>query len=396
MASKFSRKSSSHSEEEMNKVKEENAYLRKTLEEVCRQKEAPSDSQNNHCFLERILALETLREKNSQQILAKDQEIASLRQLLRSDSAEVVTSLHAQLNQQRADAEMRERLFQALKQETEELKNKLAAVSAKCQVLENTGKSGTADGHAATGNSTLIEEQLKDALEKNQQWLVYDQQREAYVKAVLAETYQLEQELRQAHKALQQKEKEEERDVEIQQCYEKLVGELEREQQKGQQLLTEHQQLRKELEEERLKSAELQQQVNILQKSLLNQHEDQSRMTVLEQQIQLSARDLEDEKRDNQHLQWQLHRVLKELRKAKDKVAILESEKAQRETSSSVSNACTELESVPKDPKSFTSPTRAHNLLDESFLECPNCRVQYPTSRHRELLVHIDQCFDTN
>ncbi|MCJ8749138.1 hypothetical protein PDJAM_G00172720 [Pangasius djambal] len=113
-------------------------------------------------------------------------------------------------------------------------------------------------------------------------------------------------------------------------------------------------------------------------------------------QIQLSARDLEDEKRDNQHLQWQLHRVLKVLRKAKDKVAILESEKAQRETSSSVSNACTELESVPKDPKSFSSPTRAHNLLDESFLECPNCRAQYPTSRHRELLVHIDQCFDTN
>lgn len=42
------------------------------------------------------------------------------------------------------------------------------------------------------------------ALEKNHQWLVYDQQREAYVKAVLEEKYQLEQELHQAQKALPQ------------------------------------------------------------------------------------------------------------------------------------------------------------------------------------------------
>lgn len=34
------------------------------------------------------------------------------------------------------------------------------------------------------------------------------------------------------------------------------------------------------------------------------------------------------------------------------------------------------------------------NLLDESFLECPKCKVQYPTSQHRELLAHIDFCAD--
>lgn len=93
-------------------------------------------------LLKRILALETLRENNSQQILARDQEITSLRQLLQSDSTEVVTSLHAQLNQLRADAGMRERLFQSLKQETEELKNNLAAVSTKCQDLQNTSNVG--------------------------------------------------------------------------------------------------------------------------------------------------------------------------------------------------------------------------------------------------------------
>ena len=45
------------------------------------------------------------------------------------------------------------------------------------------------------------------ALEKTQQWLAYDQQREAYVKAVLERTCVLEQQLDQANEALQQKDK---------------------------------------------------------------------------------------------------------------------------------------------------------------------------------------------
>lgn len=40
----------------------------------------------------------------------------------------------------------------------------------------------------------------------------------------------------------------------------------------------------------------------------------------------------------------------------------------------------------------LTSPSKITNLLDESFLECPKCRAHYPTSRHRELLAHIDFC----
>lgn len=45
------------------------------------------------------------------------------------------------------------------------------------------------------------------------------------------------------------------------------------------------------------------------------------------------------------------------------------------------------------DPHGPTSPSKVTNLLDESFLECPKCRATYPTSRHRELLAHIDYCF---
>ncbi|XP_027030321.1 centrosomal protein of 55 kDa-like isoform X1 [Tachysurus fulvidraco] len=346
MASKLSRNSRSYSEGDINKRREENTSLRKTPDEVSDHKGAPSVFQENHVYLERILSLETLREKNSQQILARDQEIAYLWQMLRS---ETVTSLHTQIIQLRAEAEIRETLYHSLKQETEEVKKKVEAV------LQQTSK----------------------VIEKNEQWLMYDQQREAYVKVVLAERCQLEQELHQFKNALLQKEikvdtEGEERELEIQQCYEKLVDELEREQQKGQQLLTEHHQIRKELVEERLKSAELQ------------------------QQIHLSAKDLQDVNHENQHLQLQLHRVLKKLKKALEKVVILESEK-ERETSSSVSKAYADLERVPKEsPPSFSSSPGSLNLLDKSFLECPVCRAKYPTNGHRELLVHIDHCFGSD
>ncbi|KAL7841842.1 hypothetical protein SRHO_G00255330 [Serrasalmus rhombeus] len=457
MASKFLRgktvekSPSPQTQREIGQLREENADLKKTLDELGRQKGAPSDSENSK-LLERILALETLREKNSQQILSRDQEIASLRQQLRPDTAEVVAGLQAQLNQQWHESEMREKLFQSLKQETEEVKNKLAAVSAKCQDLESRqeqAESGTADGQTTTRDASVIQEHLKDALEKNLQWLAYDQQREAYVKAVLERTCILEQQLNQANEALQQKDKEASSEVkqamEAQRCYEELLrsarAELEEERERvaqGRRLLSRLQQqceerqrevlemrqqlppvhlsckkelkeerrrierLRAELEgvtarleDERLRSAELRQQVNLLQKSLLTQHEEQKRISVLEEQIQLSAKDLEDEKRDNQHLQRQLHKLLKELRKAKDRVARLECENAQREPPSSELRAYSKVEKACKEgQQSFISPTRAHSLLDESFLECPNCRAQYPTSRHRELLVHIDQCLD--
>lgn len=43
-----------------------------------------------------------------------------------------------------------------------------------------------------------------EALEKNQQWLVYDQQREVYVKGLLAKIYELEQKLETAAHSLPQ------------------------------------------------------------------------------------------------------------------------------------------------------------------------------------------------
>lgn len=52
MASNFFKMSSNYTKEEMNKLRKENGYLRKTLDELLRQKGAPTDSQNNHFILE--------------------------------------------------------------------------------------------------------------------------------------------------------------------------------------------------------------------------------------------------------------------------------------------------------------------------------------------------------
>lgn len=55
---------------------------------------------------------------------------------------QVVASLQAQLEQRRKEAEQRDALFQNLSQETGNLKNQLATVSARCQSLETQAAVG--------------------------------------------------------------------------------------------------------------------------------------------------------------------------------------------------------------------------------------------------------------
>lgn len=110
----------------------------------------------------------------------------------------------------------------------------------------------------------------------------------------------------------------------------------------------------------------------------------------------MSAKDFENEKLDRQSLQYQLHKVLKELRKAREQIAKLESTKQQKESRFSEPTSYSRLEfeklSIENPHLNHTSPSKIPNLLNESFLECPECRTQYPTSQHRELLAHIDYC----
>ncbi|XP_022067946.1 centrosomal protein of 55 kDa [Acanthochromis polyacanthus] len=484
--------SASKTEAELEKVRKENAHLRKKIDELAKRHVKPPESDKSK-LLERILSLETLRERNNQQLLVKEQELETLRQQLSARGGEVVASLQAQLEQRRREAEQRDVLFRNLSQETENLKNQLATVSARCQSSE------TQNGQVSPADLALVQDQLKDALEKNQQWLVYDQQRETYVQSVLARTMELEQQLAQAKQEQPKQEASSEdaansegpeKESQLKSHYDQLISGLQKdlENQKDQVSRTQQElsvqreqtmkaqvalqsqreqvtrvqeemsalqrkyegkcselssflmkydvkskeleeakmQLQAErlsnrhavneerhvsseradrmraelenmeirLEEERKRSAELLLQVNMLQKSLLSQNEEQRRIAALEQQIQLSAKDFENEKIDRQSMQHQLHKVLKELRKARDQISKLESAKqpnARFSEPSSYNRLDFERLTID-DSVGPTSPSKITNLLDESFLECPKCRTPYPTSRHRELLAHIDYC----
>ncbi|KAI2658765.1 Centrosomal protein of 55 kDa [Labeo rohita] len=404
----FKSSSSKSVEIEIEKLKKENQQLKKSLEDMKR----AGRHQNTHPdsdkakLLERILSLETLRERNSQQLMGKEQEISTLRQQLRAAHGDVVSSLQNQLEQKQQEAEQREKQFEALSKETEDLKNKYCAVSERCDTLEK-----------------------QKALEKNHNWLVYDQQREAYVQGVLARIKELETQINEANQALQQQHKETSSDGQSGQVAQR---ELEAERarvsrtqteledlrrryeeksreatQAREQLLEDRKREREALQEERRcsseRSARLQgeleeerKRVNLLQKSLMNQKEEQKRIAFLEQQIQLSAKESENDKLDRQTLQHQLQKVLKELRKARDQITRLESAKQQRESRFSEPSSYNRMDFERLTIQDqTTSPSKVHNILDESILECPNCGASYPTSQHRELLAHLDYCFSS-
>nr|XP_029540502.1 centrosomal protein of 55 kDa-like isoform X3 [Oncorhynchus nerka] len=422
----FKSSGSKQAEAEMDRLRKENAHLKQKMDEISKRTTRPPDSDKGK-LLERILSLETLRERNTQQLLAKDKELETLRQHLHSNGGEVVASLQAQLDQGRREAEYREKLFQSLSEETGNLKNKLVGVSARCQALEKQGPD-LQNGQGLTGEVAVVEDHLRDALEKNKQWLVYDQQREAYVKAVLARTLEMEQQLNQANEALQQQHKEGSWDApetsssQLQERYDKLLlqakqdveaqkeaaaqaqgelGELQRRyEERCMELVEAREQLRAErlssrhtVGEERKCSADRADRMRSELDSMDSRlEEERKRSAELLLQIQLSAKDFENEKLDRQSLQHQLHKVLKELRKARDQIARLESSNQKQQSESRFSEPSSykpEFERLSIEDPTSTSK----NLLDESFLECPKCRAPYATSQHRELLAHLDYCF---
>ncbi|KAM6898563.1 centrosomal protein of 55 kDa [Lycodopsis pacificus] len=478
--------SASKAEAELEKVRKDNAHLRRKIDELAKRLAKPPDSDKTK-LLERILSLETLRERNNQQLLVKEQELETTRQQLSARGGEVVASLQAQLEQRRKEAEQRDASFQNLSQETGNLKNQLATVSARCQSLETQ----VVNGQVPPADLALVQDQLRDALEKNQQWLMYDQQREAYVQSVVARTQELEQQQskQEAPSDAPADSASPEKEVQLKSHYEQLLLGVQKDLERKREQVTRSQQeldgqreqtskaqaelqsqkehisrlqeemsalqrryedkcsdlassLRKydekskesadvkmqlqaerhgnrrevceqrketsersdrmrmelesmdvRLEEERKRSAELLLQVNMLQKSLLSQNEEQRRIAALEQQIQLSAKDSEDEKIDRQSMQHQLHKVLKELRKARDQITKLESAKQPSARFSEPSSYSNFERLTINGHAGPTSPSKVPDLLDESFLECPKCRAPYPTSRHRDLLAHIDYCF---
>nr|XP_033799757.1 centrosomal protein of 55 kDa isoform X2 [Geotrypetes seraphini] len=417
----------SKSDTDLGKLRKENAALKKTMDEVTKGKGKITDSERNR-FLEKILELETLNEKNSQQLAEKNKEIQRLK------SQPNVETLHCQLEEKTQEAEKREQLYKSLSKETESLKKQLFEITAKCKEFENRDSAC----------------QTSQALEKNQQWLVYDQQREVFVKGLMARIFEFEQESRNTKQTHQEQLKKANSggrsEEEKQKYYDKLLmiakQDLEAERKNAAQLdseLTEWikryeekkkevmdlniqlqshrdsskqhreeerkhlidkvQKLKMELEisreqlqEEKKRASDLSCQVQILQKSLLKQQEEQKKISVLEKQIKMCASDFENEKLDRQNVQHQLYKVLKELRKAREQISRLESMKHPHYIEPS-KKLQVDLEEKLTLHDQASSP-KCTNLLDESFLECPRCKAQYRTSQHRELLAHLDYCTD--
>ncbi|NWU26885.1 CEP55 protein, partial [Dyaphorophyia castanea] len=429
----------------LEKGKQEGAAPRKSMEEVATAKGKMTDPERSG-LLQKILSLEKEKEKYNHLLGEKDREIQNLKDKLKSKTKNSeVSLLQNQLEEKTKEAERREQLLCSLSEEINRLKCNLSAVMAKCSDLENKVSSTSQASQEAATNSTEVERELKDALEKNQQWLLYDQQREAYVRGLLGRIFELEQkaevvsqqESKPNSEGHLQEEKQEycdqllltaKRDPEterrtitqlrselneLKKTYEETQEEMmclnallqsqqvtemktqeneNKMKEKVQRLKQENETIKEQLREEKEKSEDLFHQVQLLRKSLLRKEAEHTRIAVLEQQIQICTTDLENGKLDRQNLKHQLNQVLKELHKAKEKITHLEPLKLRE---SGCMEPQEDLQAV-FDKKLSTydrSPPPKHSsCLNESFLECPRCKVAYPTSQHRELLAHIDIC----
>ncbi|NXX91635.1 CEP55 protein, partial [Centropus bengalensis] len=423
--------------------KQEPAAPRKPTEEAARGRSGGAEAERSGPR-EKMLSLE--KEKYSYLLGEKDKEIQNLKDKLRSKTKNSeVSSLRSQLEEKTKEAEKREQLLHSLSEEMNRLKCTLSSVSAKCSELESRVDTSPASQEALTnppGSPTElyeVEKQLKDALEKNQQWLLYDQQREAYVRGLLGRIFELEQKSqiisqRESNEfnsqGCLQEEKQKYYDhllptakndlesvthtktqqrselYELQRKYEEaqemlslkaslqlqqaaemkiLENENKMKEEKVQRLKQENESLKEQLREEKKRSEDLLCQVQLLHKSLLKQQKEHSRMALLEQRMQICITDFENEKLDRQNLQHQLNTVLEELRETREHLTRVEPLKLQEY--GRVEPQEEKLTTYDKSPS-----LKPSGLLDRSFLECPKCKVQYPTSQHRELVAHVDFC----
>lgn len=325
---------------------------------------------------------------------------------------------------------------------------RLAELEGKASTLRLSQTVATSCLNPSMSEIHEMEVQLKDALEKNQQWLVYDQQREVYVKGLLAKIFELEQQKSEtaAHVLPQQTKKTEsegylqeekqkyynhllvnaKKDLEVERQtvtqlnfelsefrrkYEETQKEVQdlnqllclqrkadvqhleddrHKTEKIQRLKEENDLAREKLGEEKKRSEELLSQVQFLYTSLLKQQEEQTKVALLEQQIQACTLDFENEKLDRQNMQHQLHVILKELRKARNQITQLESLKQFREFA--FTEPLVTFQGETENRGKVASPKSPTAALNESLVECPKCNIQYPATEHRDLLVHVEYC----
>ncbi|XP_038620662.1 centrosomal protein of 55 kDa [Tachyglossus aculeatus] len=433
------------SEAELEKCKRDNEAIKK---DIAGGKGKLTDKERDR-LLEKILSLETEKEKNCHHLVEKDREIQRLQEQLGRRNCP--SEERDDLEEKAREAKRREQLLKSFSEETDILKTQLSTATTRLSELESKASAVQLTQETALdsrlGNIGAVELQLKDALEKNQQWLKYDQQREVYVRSLLAKIIQLEQQAAAVAQPLQKKAEEgnsegylseekrkyydrlflaAKRDLEVerqtvtqlrfdlnefQRKYEAAKQEVcdlshrlysqreadvqtledQSKMEKIQRLKKENELSRRKLEEEKKRSEELLSQVQFLYTCLSKHEEEHTRITWMEQQIQACTTDFENEKLDRQNMQRQLHKVLLELRRAREQITRLEPLKQLCDFAHLESLKQFQGEQDAK-LKNAVTPARCSSLLDESFLECPKCQMQYPTSQHRELLAHIDYC----
>ncbi|XP_012515119.1 PREDICTED: centrosomal protein of 55 kDa [Propithecus coquereli] len=438
-----SKPSNSKSETALEKFKGEIAALKTSVDEIMGGKGKLTDKERQR-LLEKIRLLEAESEKNAFHLIEKDKEIQRLRDQLKARYS--TTALLEQLEEKTKEGERREQLLKSLSEETEVLKKQLSAATARLAELESKAstlhlsQTVAANSNSSVSNIHDIEIQLKD-------WLVYDQQREAYVKGLLAKIFELEKKTETAAHSLPQQTKKTEsegylqeekqkyythllanakKDLEVERQtvtqlsfelsefrrkYEETQKEVQdlnqllcsqrradvqhleddrHKTEKIQRLKEENDIARGKLEEEKKRSEELLSQVQFLYTSLLSQQEEQTRIALLEQQMQACALDFENEKLDRQNMQHQLHIILKELRKARSQITQLESLKQLHEFA--LTEPLVAFQGKNENKVKVASPKSPTAALNESLVECPKCNIQYPATEHRDLLVHVEYC----
>ncbi|TMS04308.1 hypothetical protein E3U43_009465 [Larimichthys crocea] len=302
---------------------------------------------------------------------------------------------------------------------------------------------GSASDELASTNSVIkLQNLLTDALEKNKQWLEYDQQREAYVRAILARMSWLEKQLDEANQSRSQQHNVDHSDgepegqwaagthnwgnkgnrlsqqekvqiSETQEHYEKLLQTTKDvlEEHREQVDITHHELIKtqnwcKEIESEveELKqqfcaeklskegapeddhgTEDEEQQVKDEISDLQNRLDQEKRRSA-NLEIKISSQDLEGERQDSSYLKRQSMRVLKTLKKKIDRVT----EQRDKQDHSS----CEVAHPQPVSSGDVLTSSPPTSLLNESFLECPSCHAEYPASHYQELINHIEICLD--
>ncbi|XP_073338619.1 centrosomal protein of 55 kDa-like isoform X3 [Pagrus major] len=282
-------------------LRKENAYLRKTLAEMSRQ-----HAEHNK-LVEHFLSLESVRRETCLQLTAKEKKIALPSEQL-SDEEEKLTD-----------------------------------------------EDPTSDEGASSNNIRELQNHFNDALEKNKQWLEYDQQREAYVRAILARILWLEKQLNEANQARSQRQHnedysdEKERMNQLQERFEQLL-----------QKANDHLGVVRE------------------KNDMTNQNlfMTQQRFMEMEREVEELKQQLQAEKMSRKGAAEDHHHCEEEMRDQQNRSS---GEEAQPPSM------------PPRDRQTSSSHCSG---LNESFLECPSCQAEYPADHYRELMSHLETCLD--